>query len=234
MAITTLDGEVLSIGVDDRSRGVFHRECGCGAAFVVAHVRRGEGHRHRACVAAIVAQGWDCGAHAPRDVTAAVVRRFSAAVVGQPEGQGLVVAEVSSALDGHVLGCSVNAWRDFVVDRDDLFCFNRVVAVVSHCPSANQQVVVLASEVHGGFFVVHIQVLVHEVRVGGVEEHHVLSACHRVVFRNEVKHWSVVVDQVDDDFSRRRVAAQVGDRQHTQVRGRLTVVHGVWLVGTST
>ena len=171
-----LDGFVRSFCRDDRGCGVFHRERGRGAACVAAHVRGREGHRHRTGVAAIVAQGCCCGAHAPHDVAVTVVRSGSSTAADQPVGQRLVVAEVSSTLDGHVLSCSVNAWRSFVLDRDDLLCFSGVVTVVSRSPAANQQVVVVATEHHGGFFVLNVQALVHEVRDDGVEEHHNFSA----------------------------------------------------------
>ena len=174
--VTALDGFVRSFCRDDRGCGVFHRERGRGAACVAAHVRGREGHRHRTGVAAIVAQGCCCWAHAPHDVAVTVVRSGSSTAADQPVGQRLVVAEVSSTLDGHILSCSVNAWRDFVLDRDDLLCFSGVVTVVSRSPAANQQVVVVATEHHGGFFVLNVQALVHEVRDDGVEEHHIFSA----------------------------------------------------------
>ena len=92
----------------------------------------------------------------------------------------------------------------------------------------------LATQIHVGLFVVQCDIFVHEVVERWVQENHVFVAGEFSIGRNKVEDRSIFINQVDDDLCSRSVAAQVCDRQDSQICCGLTVVSRVRLVGTST
>ena len=124
IVIAALNGEVLRLVVDDRSRCVLHSERGHGGTEVSAEVSGHEGHFHRTSLAAIVAQGRIGGNGAPGHSAGTVVGCCCTSNIAQPLRKGRIVGRISCALDGFILSSFVNDRSDFVTHSNDLLCFS--------------------------------------------------------------------------------------------------------------